>query len=53
MKAILFDMYGVIIKSPEGDLIPFINKYFPYATAEYINNLLKKNSRFIGKKQKS
>lgn len=41
MKAIIFDMYGVIIKSPEGDLIPFINKYFPYATAEHINKLWK------------
>lgn len=29
MKTIIFDMYGVIIKHPEGGLMPFVNQYFP------------------------
>ncbi len=29
MKALILDMYGVIIKDPEGGLLPFINRTFP------------------------
>lgn len=29
MKALILDMYGVIIKDPEGGLLPFINRAFP------------------------
>jgi putative hydrolase of the HAD superfamily len=29
MKAIIFDMYGVILKDPEGGLLPYINRFFP------------------------
>ena len=29
MKAIIFDMYGVILKDPEGGLMPFVNRFFP------------------------
>ena len=29
MQAIIFDMYGVILKDPEGGLMPFINRFFP------------------------
>lgn len=42
MQAIIFDMYGVIMKAPEGDLIPFIRSKFPDMTNEHINNLWKK-----------
>lgn len=42
MKAIIFDMYGVIMKAPEGDLIPFIANDFPDITDEFINGLWKK-----------
>ncbi len=41
MKAVIFDMYGVILKAPEGDLIPFIRKYFPELTDDCINDLWK------------
>lgn len=41
MKAVIFDMYGVILKAPEGDLIPFIRKYFPERSEDYINDLWK------------
>lgn len=42
MQAIILDMYGVIMKAPEGDLIPFIKSKFPDMTNENINNLWKK-----------
>jgi len=29
MRAIIFDMYGVILKDPEGGLMPFVNRFFP------------------------
>ena len=29
MKAIIFDMYGVILKDPEGSLMPFVQRHFP------------------------
>lgn len=29
MKTIIFDMYGVILKDPEGNLMPFVNNAFP------------------------
>jgi putative hydrolase of the HAD superfamily len=29
MQAIIFDMYGVILKDPEGGLMPFVNRFFP------------------------
>lgn len=29
METIIFDMYGVIIKDPEGGLMPFVNQTFP------------------------
>ena len=29
MKALILDMYGVIIKDPEGGLLPFVNRTFP------------------------
>ena len=29
IKTIIFDMYGVIIKDPEGGLMPFVNHSFP------------------------
>jgi putative hydrolase of the HAD superfamily len=29
MKALIFDMYGVILKDPEGGLMPFVNRFFP------------------------
>ena len=29
MKALILDMYGVILKDPEGGLMPFINRIFP------------------------
>ncbi len=29
MRALILDMYGVIIKDPEGGLLPFINRTFP------------------------
>ena len=32
MKTIILDMYGVIIKDPEGGLMPFINRTFPNLT---------------------
>ena len=36
MKAIIFDMYGVVIKDPDGLLMPFINNTFPHLTGEDI-----------------
>lgn len=41
MKAVIFDMYGVIMKAPEGDLIPYIRKEFPNLTDDFINGLWK------------
>lgn len=41
MQAIIFDMYGVIMKAPEGDLIPFIRSDFPEITNDIINSLWK------------
>lgn len=41
MKVVIFDMYGVILKAPEGDLIPFIRKYFPELSDDSINGLWK------------
>ncbi len=32
MKTLVFDMYGVIMKDPEGGLMPFINRVFPDLT---------------------
>ena len=32
MKTIILDMYGVIIKDPEGGLMPFVNNKFPELT---------------------
>ncbi|MDR3084931.1 MAG: HAD family phosphatase [Christensenellaceae bacterium] len=29
LKAIIFDMYGVILKDPDGGLMPYINGFFP------------------------
>jgi putative hydrolase of the HAD superfamily len=29
MRAIILDMYGVILKEPEGGLLPYVNRYFP------------------------
>jgi len=29
MKTVILDMYGVIIKDPEGGFIPFVNRTFP------------------------
>jgi len=29
MQAVIFDMYGVILKDPDGGLMPFINRFFP------------------------
>lgn len=34
MKAIVFDMFGVIAKDPDGGLLPFIHAYFPDLTRE-------------------
>jgi len=34
MKTVIFDMYGVIVKDPEGGLMPFINRTFPLLTHE-------------------
>lgn len=41
MKVIIFDMYGVIMKAPEGDLIPFLHSIFPDVPDEQINALWK------------
>lgn len=38
MKTIIFDMYGVIIKDPEGGLMPFINRSFPNLTYNDVYN---------------
>jgi len=32
MKTVIFDMYGVIIKDPEGGLMPFVNGILPGLT---------------------
>ena len=32
MKAVILDMYGVILKDPEGGFIPFVNQTFPDLT---------------------
>ncbi|MDR2515738.1 MAG: HAD family phosphatase [Christensenellaceae bacterium] len=29
LKAVIFDMYGVILKDPDGGLMPYINGFFP------------------------
>ncbi|MDR1836178.1 MAG: HAD-IA family hydrolase [Treponema sp.] len=29
MQTIIFDMYGVILKDPDGGLMPFVNRFFP------------------------
>lgn len=34
MKTLIFDMYGVIIKDPEGNLMPFIKSAFTCVTEE-------------------
>lgn len=34
MKALILDMYGVIIKDPEGGLLPFINSKFSHLSRE-------------------
>jgi putative hydrolase of the HAD superfamily len=34
MKTIIFDMYGVIMKDPYGNLMPFINRLYPDKKAE-------------------
>ncbi|MCL2774859.1 MAG: HAD-IA family hydrolase [Oscillospiraceae bacterium] len=34
MKTVIFDMYGVIIKDPEGGLMPFVNSVFPDLTPD-------------------
>lgn len=41
MKAIIFDMYGVIMKAPEGDLIPFLRSKCPEISDELINDFWK------------
>lgn len=32
MKAVILDMYGVILKDPDGGFIPFVNQTFPDVT---------------------
>ena len=32
MQTIIFDMHGVIMKDPDGNLMPFINHTFPHKT---------------------
>lgn len=32
MKAVILDMYGVILKDPEGGFMPFVNQTFPDLT---------------------
>ncbi|WP_242856161.1 hypothetical protein [Ruminiclostridium josui] len=34
MRALILDMYGVVIKDPEGGLLPFINRTFPNLSRE-------------------
>jgi len=34
MKTVIFDMYGVIIKDPGGNLVPFVNRTFPELKTE-------------------
>ena len=34
MKTVIFDMYGVIIKDPDGGLVPFVNRTFPELTPD-------------------
>ena len=34
MKAVILDMYGVIMKDPEGGLMPFVRRYFPDASTD-------------------
>ena len=34
MKAVIFDMHGVIMKEPNGNLMPFVNQKFPQKTFE-------------------
>lgn len=36
MKTIILDMYGVIMKDPEGGFIPFVNRIFPHLSREDI-----------------
>jgi putative hydrolase of the HAD superfamily len=41
MKTIILDMYGVIMKAPEGDLIPYIREKNPALNDEIINSAWK------------
>ncbi len=34
MKGLILDMYGVIIKDPEGGYLPFVNRTFPHLSRE-------------------
>ena len=36
MKAVILDMYGVILKDPEGGLMPFVQQTFPRITTEEV-----------------
>ncbi len=36
MKALILDMYGVIIKDPEGGLLPFVNRTYPYLSRDEV-----------------
>ncbi|MEA4890518.1 MAG: HAD-IA family hydrolase [Clostridiaceae bacterium] len=36
MKTVILDMYGVIMKDPEGGFIPFVNRTFPDLSREDI-----------------
>ena len=37
MNTVIFDMHGVIMKEPNGNLMPFVNKKFPQKTYEDIS----------------
>lgn len=41
MKVVIFDMYGVIMKAPEGDLIPYVHRNFPGLAEDHINTVWK------------
>ena len=36
MKAIVFDMYGVIVKQTGDDFVPYVQQIFPNLSAEEI-----------------
>jgi len=36
IKALIFDMYGVIMKQNGYDFLPFVRKYFPESTTEFL-----------------